>query len=75
MAQRNSPFGNAFGATLFGAVFLGAGAIGYEIKKSNWSIVTGAWTGGPVWWEIWLGATMLAFAVYFWRQAIRTLPR
>jgi hypothetical protein len=55
-------------------VFLTAGAIGYEIKKSNWSFVSGEWASGPVWWEIWLGAISLVFAVYFWRKGLRSLP-
>jgi hypothetical protein len=55
-------------------LFLTAGTIGYEIKKNNWSILAGAWTAGPVWWQIWLGLTSLVFAVYFWRKAIRLLP-
>jgi multisubunit Na+/H+ antiporter MnhG subunit len=65
------PLHAAFSATTFGIVFLVAGTIGYTIKKSNWTLVSGTWSDGVVWWEIVYGVVALVFAVYFWRKGLQ----
>ena len=66
------PLHAAFSTTTFGLLFLVAGSIGYTIKKSNWSIISGTWSDGVVWWEIVYGAIALVFAAYFWRKGLET---
>jgi hypothetical protein len=65
------PLSVAFTTTLMAVVFLGAGAAGYHIEKSNWSFVTVTRTEGVVWWQIWAGIIAALCAVYFWRQGLQ----
>ena len=71
-SKKNQPLHAAFTFTTFGALFLVAGLIGYTIQKSNWSIIAGSWSDGPVWWEVRLGVVALALAAYFWRKGLQT---
>jgi uncharacterized membrane protein (UPF0136 family) len=66
------PLHAAFSTTAFGLLFLVAGSIGYTIKKSNWSFISGTWSDGVVWWEIVYGVIALVFAAYFWRKGLET---
>ena len=67
------PLHAAFTTTAFGLLFFVAGSIGYTIKKSNWSFITGTWSDGVVWWEIAYGAISLVFAAYFWRKGLESM--
>lgn len=66
------PLHAAFSATTFGIVFLAAGTLGYTFRKSNWSLISGTWSDGVVWWEIVYGVVALVFATYFWQKGLRT---
>ena len=66
------PLHVAFTTTTFGLLFLVAGSIGYTIKKSNWSFISGTWSDGVVWWEVFYGVVALVFAAYFWRKGLET---
>ena len=66
------PLHAAFSTTTFGLLFLVAGTIGYTIKKSNWSFISGTWSDGVVWWEVFYGVIALVFAAYFWRKGLET---
>ena len=70
--KKSHPLHAAFTFTTFGTLFLVAGAIGYTIKKSNWSLIAGSWSDGVVWWEVRLGLIALAIAAYFWRKGLQT---
>ncbi len=70
--RRTSPFSSAFSATAAATLFLVAGSIGCDLGKRD--VISGIWTGGVVWWEIWFGIVASVIAVYFWRKALRTLP-
>jgi uncharacterized membrane protein (UPF0136 family) len=72
MRNKARPLHAAFTATAAAILFLVAGALGYTIEKSNWSFITGTWSGGVVWWEIFYGVVALLFAAYFWRKGLRT---
>jgi hypothetical protein len=67
------PLHAAFTASAIAILLIMSGAMGYTIKKSNWSFVTGTWSNGVVWWEISYGMVALVFAVYFWRKGLRTV--
>jgi hypothetical protein len=66
------PLHAAFSTTMFGILFLVAGTIGFTIRKNNWSLISGTWSDGVVWWEIVYGVVALVFAAYFWRQGLQT---
>jgi hypothetical protein len=72
--RRNNPWSGAFGTTFAAVLLLVPGLLGYELHKSNWSIVSVSVTDGPVWWQIYLGLAFVLPAAYFWRKAIRALP-
>jgi uncharacterized membrane protein len=67
------PLHAAFTASAIAILLIMSGAMGYTIRKSNWSFVTGTWSNGVVWWEISYGMVALLFAVYFWRKGLRTV--
>ena len=73
-AERNNPFSAAFGTTFVAALLLVPGLLGYELHKSDWSIMRVTVGDGPVWWQIYLGLAFVLPAVYFWRKALRALP-
>ena len=73
-AERNNPFSAAFGTTFAAVLFVVPGLLGYELHKSSWSIMRVTATGGPVWWQIYLGLAFVLPAFYFWRKALRALP-
>ena len=74
LPERNNPWPAAF-ATTFGAILLIVpGLLGYELHKSNWSIMSVTESDGPVWWQIYVGLAFVLPAIYFWRRAVRTLP-
>jgi uncharacterized membrane protein (UPF0136 family) len=68
---RQHPLHAAFTFTTVAVVLLVSGAMGYTIRKSNWSFITGTWSDGVDWWEIFCGAAALLPAVYFWRKGLR----
>ena len=73
-AERRNPFSAAFGATFVVILLLVPGLLGYELHKSDWSIMRVTVSDGPVWWQIYLGLAFLLPATYFWRKALRALP-
>lgn len=72
--ERNNPWPAAFGTTFAAIIFLVPGLLGYELHKSNWSIMRVTASDGPVWWQINLGLAFVLPAMYFWRKALRALP-
>ena len=73
-AERNNPFSAAFGTTFAAVLLIVPGALGYELHKSNWSIMRVTVSDGPVWWQIYVGLAFVLPAMYFWRKALRALP-
>ena len=69
--RRQHPLQTAFTLTTIAAVLIVSGAVGLTIGPSNWSFVSGTWSDGVVWWEIFYGAAVLLPAVYFWRKGLR----
>ena len=73
-ADQKHPFSAAFGATFGAVLLLVPGVLGYELHKSDWSIMRVTASDGPVWWQIYLGLAFVLPALYFWRKALRVLP-
>lgn len=73
-ADRRHPFSAAFGATFGAVLLLVPGVLGYELHKSDWSIMRVTVSDGPVWWQVYLGLAFVVPAVHFWRKALRALP-
>ena len=73
-AERNNPFSAAFGTTFAAVLLIVPGVLGYELHKSNWSIMRVTVSDGPVWWQIYMGLAFVLPAMYFWRKALRALP-
>jgi hypothetical protein len=69
---RLHPLHAAFTTTTFGILFLVAGTIGLTIGRNNWSFISGTWSDGVVWWEVFYGLVALVFAAYFWRKGLKT---
>ena len=74
MRRRQHPLHAAFTFTTLAVVFLVSGAMGLTIRKDNWSIVSGTWSGGIVWWEILYGVAATVPAAWFWRKGLRQGP-
>lgn len=72
--DRKHPFFAAFGTTFVAVFLLVPGLLGYELHKSDWSIMRVTVSDGPIWWQIYLGLAFVLPAMYFWRKALRALP-
>ncbi|HJR58217.1 MAG TPA: hypothetical protein VJ813_02420 [Vicinamibacterales bacterium] len=68
-----SPLWMAFGATLAAGLFLVAGTLGYMLSRHDRFIAGTAWSGGVIWWQIWVGVATSLLAVLLWRAALRSL--
>jgi hypothetical protein len=73
-AEGKHPLSPAFGATFVVIFLLVPGLLGYEMHKSDWSIIRVTEHDGPVWWQIYLGLAFVLPAAYFWRKGLRALP-
>ena len=73
-AEREHPFSAALGATFAAVLLVVPGLLGYELHKSNWSLMRVTLSDGPVWWQIYVGLFFVLPAIYFWRKALRALP-
>ena len=65
-----SPLHGAFTFTLFASVFLIAGSLGYEIKRSG-GVPYLRWTGGVAWEQILWGIGSAVVAAVFWAVSLR----
>ena len=74
LPERNNPWPAAFGTTFAAVLLLVPGLLGYELHKSNWSIMRVTESDGAVWWQIYVGLAFVLPALYLWRKALRTLP-
>jgi hypothetical protein len=70
---RRGPLWTAFSSTFTSALFLGAGAIGYNLSTSDRFVEGTAWRDGVIWWEVWIGIGLLVFAVVMWRRGLRAI--
>jgi hypothetical protein len=68
---QQSAFQPAFGATVLAIMFLVTGAFGLRVDKSDYAFLHVTRTGTVRWWDILAGAVLSAFAVHFWRKALR----
>jgi hypothetical protein len=62
-----NPFRIAISLTAVGALFIVAGAIGYDLISHDRLVNGAAWSDAVIWWEVGLGIALLAAAAYFWR--------
>lgn len=76
MATRHSnTFALAFTFTACALLFVGAGAMGYNLSRHEAFVAGTAWTGHVLWWEVGMGVAAVPLALYFWRRALRSLAR
>ena len=61
-----NPFQMAIGFTAAAALFIVAGAIGYDLIPHDRLVNGTAWSDTVIWWEVGLGVTLLSAAAYFW---------
>jgi membrane protein implicated in regulation of membrane protease activity len=59
--------------TLFAIVQLTAGLTGYRMSRHAAFVAGTHWTGSPIWWQVAVGAALLAASVWLWRRALRSL--
>ena len=60
-------------ATLFAVVFLATGVSGYTMSRHDAFVAGTRWSDGPIWWQVAVGAALLAASLWLWRRAIRSL--
>jgi hypothetical protein len=72
-ARRNNPFRDAFSTTFVALLLVVPGLLGYELHKSDWSIIRITHGGSPVWWQVYIGLMFVLPAIYFWRKVVREL--
>jgi hypothetical protein len=75
MLRRRSPIFNALSLTAAAALFLVTGLIGYTLDKHARFVSDTAWSTTVIWWQVAVGATLLALAAWFWRAGLRELRR
>jgi hypothetical protein len=63
----------ACSATAMALLFLVSGARGYTLSKHDAFVAGTRWTDGPIWWQVAVGAVLLAASIWLWRRAIRSL--
>ena len=59
--------------TAMALLLLVAGGRGYTLSKHDAFVAGTHWTGGPIWWQVAVGAALLAASVWLWRRALRSL--
>jgi hypothetical protein len=72
---RRSPIFNALSLTTGAVVFLVSGVAGYSLDRHARFVAGTAWSPTVIWWQVGVGAAMLAVAVWFWRRGLRQLWR
>jgi hypothetical protein len=73
--RRRSPIFNALSLTAAAALFLVTGLIGYTLSKHDRFVAGTPWSPSVIWWQVAIGAALLAAAVWFWRAGWRGLRR
>ena len=60
----------AFSFTAGAALFLVAGALGYNLSRHARFLSGTGWTGGVIWSEVLVGAVMAGIAAFCWVRAV-----
>jgi hypothetical protein len=58
----------AISAGVFGLWFIIAGAIGWDLSNVHGFFRGTKWVDGPVWWQVGLGAALIALAAFLARR-------
>jgi hypothetical protein len=69
-----TPLWLGFSATALAVGLIGAGLSGYRVSKHARS-VSGAWSDGVIWWEVWVGLAVALLASLMLTQGARRLSR
>jgi tellurite resistance protein TehA-like permease len=67
------PLWPAFSATAGVAVFLFAGAVGYNLNAADANAAGTPWSGKVIWWEVAAGIALLPLTAYCWEKGLRSL--
>jgi hypothetical protein len=73
--RRRSPIFNALSLTTVGVAFVVSGAAGYTLSRHDRFVAGTPWSPTVIWWQVAIGAALLAGAVWFWRAGLRELQR
>jgi hypothetical protein len=65
--------GYALTFTLFGALFLVSGVIGYRLGRGDVAMAGTRWSDGCIWQQIWMGLVMACLAAWFWHKGLREI--
>lgn len=68
-----SPLSMAITATATAILFVVSGSIGYTLNRHDQFVAHTAWTGGVIWWQIGVGLSAAAVAVFLWRMGLRSI--
>jgi hypothetical protein len=71
--RRRRPIFNALSLTACAVLFLVSGVAGYSLDRHARFVAGTAWSPTVIWWQVGVGAAMLAAAIWFWRTGLRQL--
>jgi len=70
-----SPLWMAFSATTMALLFLVSGSIGYSLSRHQRFVGQTQWTGGVIWWQVFVGLSAAAMALFLWRKGLTSVRR
>jgi len=71
--RASHPLWPAFNATAGAAVFIVAGAAGYDLNAPDAAAAGTPWSGTVIWWEVGVAIALLPLAAHCWRKGLRSL--
>ena len=70
-----SPLWMAFSATTTAFLFIVSGSVGYSLSKHERFVAQTPWTGGVIWWQVAVGLSAAAMALFLWRKGLTSVRR
>src|SRR5215203_2586571 len=70
-----SPLWMAFSATTTALLFLVSGSVGFSLSKHERFVAQSPWTGGVIWWQVFVGLSAAAMALFLWRKGLTSVRR
>jgi len=65
----------AFSATTTALLFLVSGSVGYSLSQHERFVWQTPWTGGVIWWQVFVGLSAAAMALLLWRKGLTSVRR
>jgi hypothetical protein len=68
-----SPLWMAFSTTTTAFLFLVSGSVGYSLSRHERFVGQTPWTGGVIWWQVAVGISAAAMALFLWRKGLTSV--